>query len=99
MRGTAVAGTLLSAAASVLAVGCGTTTRVVDETALEQSIVADLQRQTAERARVDCPEDREVRAGSAFRCALALPDGSASAVRVTLLDGEGAFRFELLPPR
>lgn len=96
MRRGTVAATLLCAS---LVAGCGSTTRVVDETGLERAIAADLERQTAERPRVDCPGGEEVRAGAALRCTLALADGSASAVRVTLLDDDGAFRFELLRGR
>jgi len=99
-RGPRRAAGVLAAALVVAGCGSGSTTRVVDEAGLERAIAADLQQQTAERPRVvECPAGREVVAGSRFRCRLRLQDGSASAVRVTLLDADGAFRFELLGGR
>lgn len=95
MRGGAVALASALGVATVLA-GCGSTTRVVDASGLERAIAQDLERQTAESPRVECPAGTVVRAGATFRCRLKLQDGSASAVRVTLLDDDGGFRFELL---
>ena len=86
----------LALAAAILVAGCGTAT--LDASALEDEIAAELERQSAERPAVDCPDDEEATAETTFVCTLTLSDDSRSAVRVTLLDDDGAFRFDLLPP-
>ena len=92
-----VRGGALALTSAVLAVtGCGAAT--LDEAALEDEIATELERRSAERPAVDCPGDREATADTTFVCTLTLSDDSRSAVRVTLLDDEGTFRFDLLPP-
>lgn len=93
-RGVAVLAPALFAAAGLSA--CGSTTRVLDRTGLERSIAADLERQTAERPRVACPEGTRAQEGVRVRCTLRLEDGSRSAVLVTVLDGDGAVRVDLV---
>lgn len=66
---------------------------------MEEAIAADLERQTAESPAVTCPEDQEVVEGATFRCSLKLDGGGVSAARVTLLDDEGRFRYELVRGR
>jgi hypothetical protein len=93
-----LAATLVVAAAFA---GCGTTTTTsyVDASVMEEKIAADLERQTAESPAVTCPEEQEVVEGTTFRCTLKLDDGGTSAARVTLLDDDGGFRYELVRGR
>ena len=75
---------------------CGTET--LDQGELEDEIAGSLAKQVGEKPKLSCPPDQEVAKGRRFECGLTAKDGSKARVRVTLVDDEGGFRYEVLAP-
>lgn len=97
-RRVAVAGIVV--VALVLVVGAALVwagrPRYVDTAAVEAVVGAELSERLGGPVAVDCPAGPERRAGATLDCTAA--DGTSTrTVRVTLTDGEGRYRWELIP--
>jgi Domain of unknown function (DUF4333) len=65
-----------------VAAGCGET--VIDDTKIEDTIQADVERTRDEEVKaVDCPEP-EVDPGATFTCAVDYPDGRQATIRLKI---------------
>ncbi|HEX5929965.1 MAG TPA: DUF4333 domain-containing protein [Solirubrobacterales bacterium] len=73
---------LALAAATLVVVGCGDT--VIDDTKIEDTIKADVEKSRDEKvSSVECPEP-EVDPGSTFTCAIEYPDGKQATITLKI---------------
>ncbi len=85
------------AAAAALA-ACGDKT--LDTGDAEKKIADGVQeQQDYEPESVDCPEDMKAEKDETYECTVKAPGGKEATAKITMLDDEGRFRFEVPPPR
>lgn len=96
-RKVTVAG--LVVVAMVLVVGAAvlwpTAPRAIDTGAVAATVSGELSARGAGTVRVTCPDDVRSEAGVTFDCLAADDSGSRRTIRVTVLDGDGRYRWEL----
>jgi hypothetical protein len=101
VRRVTVAG--LVVVAVVLAVGGAlvwmSRPRHLDTAAVESEVGAVLTRRLGGEVTVGCPDGPELRAGATLDCTATDGPGTRRTVRVTLLDDDGRYRWELVQSR
>jgi hypothetical protein len=90
-RGAAAAA-LACAALGVLA-GCGEKT--LEKDSAESEITDKLKDQGLTAKSVECPDDMKAKKGEVHECDLTAPNGEKLKVKLTMLDDDGKFRFEV----
>jgi hypothetical protein len=69
----------------------------VDGGKLQQQISDAVTNRVGARPKVRCPDQDDVRRGVRFTCDLTARDGRRAKVEVELLDGDGRFRYRVVP--
>jgi hypothetical protein len=76
---------------------CGEKT--LDTADAEDEISEQLQAQgRPEPKEVECPDDMTAEKGKEYTCKLTAPNGDELDVKLTMLDNDGKFRFEVVAP-
>lgn len=92
----ALAAAVCAAAAALAA--CGDKT--LDTGDAEKKIADGVQeQQNYEPESVECPGDMKAEEGETYECTVKAPGGKEATAKITMLDDEGRFRFEVPPPR
>ena len=89
----AAAATLACASLGLLA-GCGTKTLEKDDAEQEISKKVEELRNVKPKS-VECPDDMEAKKGKKHTCKLTAPNGDVLDVKLTMLDDDGKFEFEV----
>jgi uncharacterized lipoprotein len=90
-RGAAAAA-LACAALGVLA-GCGEKT--LEKDSAQDEITEKLKAQGLSPKSVECPDDMTAKKGEVHECDLTAPNGDKLKVKLTMLDDDGKFEFEV----
>ncbi|HEX8745286.1 MAG TPA: DUF4333 domain-containing protein [Thermoleophilaceae bacterium] len=91
-----------AAAAACLAAlalaACGEKT--LDTGDAEKKIADGVQdEQGYEPEKVDCPDDMKAKEGETYECTVTAPGGDEVEAKITMVDDNGRFRFEVPPPQ
>lgn len=81
----------LIAAAALSACSVSIGSKTVNQASLQTVLAARILRSTGTVVKVRCPSDEKAKKGRRFDCTATAPDGTKSAVHVTLIDDNGHF--------